>query len=39
MTKKLANRFSNSVGNSWHSQVIPSIKRKLNLKNKKKGKK
>tara|TARA_R100000152_G_C6781975_1_gene217834 strand:+ start:2722 stop:2838 length:117 start_codon:yes stop_codon:yes gene_type:complete len=38
MAKKLANRFSTSVGNPWHSQVKPDTRRKLNLKNKK-GKK
>tara|TARA_R100000781_G_C4081476_1_gene127882 strand:- start:2635 stop:2748 length:114 start_codon:yes stop_codon:yes gene_type:complete len=37
MAKKLANRFSTSIGNPWHSQVKPDIRRKLNLK--KKGKK
>tara|TARA_R110001583_G_scaffold40747_7_gene130008 strand:+ start:10310 stop:10429 length:120 start_codon:yes stop_codon:yes gene_type:complete len=35
--KKLANRFSSSVGNPWHGQVKPDARRKLNLK--KKGKK
>tara|TARA_X000001382_G_scaffold97807_1_gene72140 strand:- start:13748 stop:13861 length:114 start_codon:yes stop_codon:yes gene_type:complete len=37
MAKKLANRFSTSVGNPWHGQK-PDTRRKLNLKNKKKGK-
>ena len=37
MAKKLANRFSSSTGNPWHSQVKLSTRRKLNLK-KKKGK-
>ena len=36
MAKKLANRFSSSIGNPWHGQVKPSVRRKLNLK--KKGK-
>jgi len=35
--KKLANRFSGSVGNPWHGNVNPNTRRKLNLK-KKKGK-
>jgi len=34
--KKLANRFSGSVGNPWHGQVTLDTRRKLNLK--KKGK-
>lgn len=38
MAKRLANRFSTSVGNPWHSQVKPDIRRKLNL-NKSKSKK
>ena len=37
MAKKLANVFSTSIGNPWHSQVKPNTRRKLNLK--KKGKK
>tara|TARA_Y100001963_G_scaffold70823_1_gene98535 strand:- start:42 stop:155 length:114 start_codon:yes stop_codon:yes gene_type:complete len=37
MAKKLANVFSTSIGNPWHSQVKPDTRRKLNLK--KKGKK
>ena len=37
MAKKLANRFSTSVGNHWHGQVKPDVRRKLNLK--KRGKK
>tara|TARA_R100000808_G_scaffold9378_1_gene25816 strand:- start:3690 stop:3803 length:114 start_codon:yes stop_codon:yes gene_type:complete len=37
MAKKLANVFSTSIGNPWHGQVKPNIRRKLNLK--KKGKK
>ena len=32
MAKKLANRFSASVGNPWHGQVKLSTRRKLNLK-------
>jgi hypothetical protein len=36
MAKKLANRFSTSVGNPWHGQVKPDIRRKLNLDKKKK---
>ena len=38
MAKKLATVFSTSIGNPWHGQVKPDIRRKLNLKNKKKGK-
>ena len=38
MAKRLANRFSTSVGNPWHGQAKPDTRRKLNLKNKK-GKK
>tara|TARA_R110002020_G_scaffold90061_5_gene219569 strand:- start:2797 stop:2913 length:117 start_codon:yes stop_codon:yes gene_type:complete len=38
MAKRLANVFSTSVGNPWHSQVKPDTRRKLNL-NGKKGKK
>jgi|TARA_R100000084_G_scaffold107956_1_gene69354 hypothetical protein len=34
MAKKLANVFSSSVGNPWHSQVKPDTRRKLNLKKK-----
>ena len=30
--KKLANRFSGSVGNPWHGNVKPNTRRKLNLK-------
>jgi len=37
MAKKLANMFSTSIGNPWHGQVKPDIRRKLNLK--RKGKK
>jgi len=37
MAKKLANVFSSSIGNPWHSQVKPDTRRKLNLK--KKGRK
>ena len=37
MAKKLANRFSSSIGNPWHGTKIDT-RRKLNLKNKKKGK-
>tara|TARA_Y100001963_G_scaffold100972_1_gene138904 strand:+ start:3896 stop:4018 length:123 start_codon:yes stop_codon:yes gene_type:complete len=40
MAKKLANRFSSSVGNPWHGQATPNTRRKLNIKTKiKKGKK
>ena len=40
MTKKLANRFSTSIGNPCHGQVKPNTRRTLNLKTKvKKGKK
>ena len=40
MAKKLANRFSTSVGNPWHGQVKPDVRRKLNTNSvKKKGKK
>ena len=40
MAKKLANRFSSSVGNPWHSQVKPNTRRKLNTDKKvKRGKK
>jgi hypothetical protein len=35
--KKMATRFSTSVGNPWHGAVNPDTRRKLNLK--KKGKK
>ena len=38
MAKKLATVFSTSIGNPWHGQVKPDTRRKLNLKNKKKGK-
>jgi hypothetical protein len=38
MAKKLANRFSNSIGNPWHGQVKPDTRRKLNTDNRKKGK-
>ena len=38
MVKKLANRFSTSVGNPWHGQAKPDIRRKLNT-DKKRGKK
>ena len=34
MAKKLANIFSSSIGNPWHSQVKPDTRRKLNLKKK-----
>ena len=34
MAKKLANVFSSSIGNPWHSQVKPDARRKLNLKKK-----
>ena len=37
--KRLANRFSTSVGNPWHGQVKSDTRRKLNLKSKKKDKK
>jgi|TARA_R100000781_G_C4073724_1_gene125362 hypothetical protein len=37
MAKKKALVFSTSIGNPWHGQVKPDIRRKLNLK-KKKGK-
>ena len=37
MAKKLANRFSTSIGNPWHGVKLDT-RRKLNLKNKK-GKK
>mgnify|MGYP003150218755 FL=1 len=37
MAKKLANRFSSSIGNPWHGTKIDT-RRKLNLKNKR-GKK
>jgi len=37
MAKRLANIFSTSIGNPWHGQVKPDIRRKLNLK--RKGKK
>ena len=37
MAKRLANRFSTSIGNPWHGHVKPDTRRKLNLK--KKGKK
>ncbi len=37
MAKKLANVFSSSIGNPWHSKVKLDTRRKLNLK--KKGKK
>ena len=37
MAKKLANRFSTSIGNPWNGQMKPYVMRKLNLK--KKGKK
>jgi len=37
MAKKLATIFSGSIGNPWHGQK-PNTRRKLNLKNKKKGK-
>ena len=33
--KKLADTFSTSIGNPWHGQVKPDIRRKLNLKKKK----
>ena len=40
MAKRLANRFSTSVGNPWQGQVKPNTRRKLNLNSKtKKGKK
>jgi hypothetical protein len=40
MAKKLANRFSTSIGNPWHGQVIPDTRRKLNPDKKvKRGKK
>jgi hypothetical protein len=32
--KRLANRFSSSIGNPWHGQVKPDTRRKLNLKKK-----
>ena len=38
MAKKLANIFSTSIGNPWHGQVKPDVRRKLNT-GKKKGKK
>jgi hypothetical protein len=39
MAKKLANRFSSSIGNPWHGQVKPDTRRKMNTnKNKKRGK-
>jgi hypothetical protein len=38
MAKKLANRFSTSIGNAWHGQVKPNSRRKINLNKKKKGK-
>ena len=38
LAKKLANRFSTSVGNPWHGQVKPDTRRRLNT-DKKKGKK
>ena len=34
MAKKLANVFSTSIGNPWHSQVKPDTRRKLNLNKK-----
>ena len=37
--KKLANRFSNSVGNPWHGQATPDQRRKMNTDKSKKGKK
>ena len=37
MAKKLARVFSTSIGNPWHGQVKPDVRRKLNLD--KKGKK
>ena len=38
MSKKTRIVYSTSIGNPWHGQVKPDIRRKLNLKNKKKGK-
>jgi hypothetical protein len=39
MAKKLANRFSSSIGNPWHGQAKPDTRRKMNTnKNKKRGK-
>lgn len=37
MAKNLATRFSTSIGNPWHGQVKPDVRRRLNLK--KKGRK
>ena len=34
MAKKLANIFSTSIGNTWHGNVKPDTRRKLNLKKK-----
>lgn len=38
MAKRKATVFSGSIGNPWHGQGIPNTRRKLNLKDKKKGK-
>ena len=39
MAKKLANRFSSSIGNPWHGQAKPDTRRKMNTnKSKKRGK-
>ena len=37
MAKKLANRFSTSVGNPYHGQKV-TTRRQLNLNKKRKGK-
>tara|TARA_R100001594_G_scaffold91265_1_gene125534 strand:- start:194 stop:310 length:117 start_codon:yes stop_codon:yes gene_type:complete len=31
--------YSNSVGNPWHGQVRPNVRRKVNVDKEKKGKK
>jgi hypothetical protein len=37
--KKLANRFSNSVGNPWHGEATPDTRRKMDADKSKKDKK